>query len=310
MIKERWVKKQEAEPAPKSEPNSDAKILAGDYTFSMTHNGLLRFYKLHVPAKYDAAKPTPVLFALHGGGGDMGYQSDDKFYRQISKSDQEGFIAVFPNGHSKLKSGKFATWSAGACCGDARDQKVDDVSFIREIFNTLVKKLNVDRTKVFATGISNGGMMMYRLACEMSDIFKAVASVAGPDGMAACTPKSPISILHIHAKNDDHVLFNGGAGKNSFRDTTKVTEFTSVPATIAKWVKQNACEGTSRKVLEKPGASCQVYSKCKGGTEIELCVTDAGGHSWPGGVKPRSGQESPSTAISANDVMWDFFKSR
>ncbi|MDN8872721.1 prolyl oligopeptidase family serine peptidase, partial [Staphylococcus aureus] len=85
--------------------------------------------------------------------------------------------------------------------------------------------------RVYATGMSNGGMMAYRLACEASDIFKAIAAVAGTDNTLSCTPAKPISILHIHAKDDDHVLFAGGAGKEAFRDLSQVTEFMSVPKT-------------------------------------------------------------------------------
>src|SRR5437763_1028874 len=77
-------------------------------------------------------------------------------------------------------------------------------------------QLNIDRTRIFATGMSNGGMMAYRLACDMPDVFKAIASVAGTDSTTACNPRSPIAILHIHAKDDDHVLFGGGAGAGAF----------------------------------------------------------------------------------------------
>lgn len=299
-LKERRAQKQQT-PA-----STDAKITQpGDYLFEIAHDGLLRKYKVHVPAKYDPAKPAPVLFAFHGGGGDMNYQATDRFYGLISKSEREGFIAAFPNGYSKRDSGKFATWNAGACCGDARDKNIDDVGFIRKAVHNVTRQLNVDRNKIFATGMSNGGMMSYRLACELSDTFAAVAPVAGTDNTTTCQPKKPISILHIHAKNDTHVLFDGGAGPGAFRDKSKVTDFVSVPATISKWVQTNSCNATPKRVLEKPGAYCDRYSGCLGDAQVQLCVTDTGGHSWPGGTKPRG--DSPSQAISANDVMWDFF---
>ena len=289
-----------------ADASTDSKITRpGDYVFTVVHDGLARKYRVHVPTGYDPATPAPVLFALHGGGGNMDYQANDQRYGLISTSEREGFIAVFPNGYSKLRSGKFATWNAGACCGDARDKNIDDVGVIRRVVDDVTGKLNVDRNRFFAAGMSNGGMMSYRLACELSDTFSAIAAIAGTDNTTTCQPKKPMAILHIHAKNDDHVLFNGGAGPGAFRDESKITQFTSVPATVSKWVASSRCNPTPKRILEKPGAYCDLYSPCQANVSVQLCVTDTGGHSWPGGTKPRS--ESPSSAISANDVMWKFF---
>lgn len=277
----------------------------GDYLRSLQHDGLTRTYRIHVPKHYRASKSVPLVLAFHGGGGDMNYMANDEYYGLISKAEAEGFVVVFPNGYSKFKSGKFATWNAGSCCADARDKNIDDVGFVRKIIDRVTRELNINRQMIFATGMSNGGMMSYRLACEMVDTFAAIAAVAGTDGTLNCQPQKPGSILHIHAKNDDRVLFNGGAGKK-FRDESKVTDFVSVPDTIAKWVKLNRCNTTPQLLLTKPGAYCERYSQCESGVAVQLCVTDIGGHSWPGGVK-RRGSEPPSQVISANDVMWEFF---
>ena len=307
-LKQRWLKVQQDKPPSESSTVSTSRIdKPGDYTFSIVHDGLTRMYRVHVPQIYSAATPVPLVLAFHGGGGDMNYQATDKNYGQISKSETEGFIVVFPNGFSKLNSGKFATWDAGTCCASARDQNVDDVGFVRKIIGNVTSQLNIDHNQIYATGMSNGGMLTYRLACEMSDTFKAIASVAGTDNTTSCAPKAPISVLHIHAKNDDRVLYNGGAGKK-FRDMSKVTDFNSVPATISKWVKLNGCNSTPQRVLDTPGAFCDKYSQCQGNVEVQLCVTETGGHSWPGGTKTR-GNEPTSRAISANDVMWAFFTS-
>lgn len=286
-----------AGPAPRDGP--------GDYTFTLRHDGLERRYRVHVPARHDATKPAAMLVALHGGGGNMDYQAQDGRYGLISKADSAGFIAVFPNGTSRLRRGNFATWNAGNCCGHARDAGVDDVGFIREVVKDVSRRWNIDPQRVFATGMSNGALMAYRLACEASDVFKAIAAVAGTDNTRRCSPSQPVSVLHIHAKDDSHVLFNGGAGPDSQR-LSVVTDFTSVPATVAKWVGLDGCPAAAQRVLEKPGAYCDLYAPCRGGSRVELCVTESGGHSWPGGTKPRA-SESPSQAISANDVMWAFF---
>jgi polyhydroxybutyrate depolymerase len=226
----------------------------------------------------------------------------------ISKSDNEGFVVVFPNGFSRLPSGKFATWNAGNCCGGARDENVDDVGFIKKIIDNLSHQLNIDKNKIFATGMSNGGMMSHRLACELAGTIKAIAPVAGTDNTKTCNSQAPVSVLEIHAKNDDHVLFNGGSGPG-LRDKSKVTEFTAVPETVSRWVKRDSCNPKPRRVLTVPGAYCDLYTGCRSGAQVKLCVTDTGGHSWPGGTKPR-GDEPPSQAIFANDMMWDFFLSQ
>jgi len=305
-FRERRLDRSKAERAPSTMTDNDAKIEApGDYSFAIEHAGLTRLYRVHVPSMYSPARPTPMVLSFHGGGGSMDYQADDRHYGQISKSEQAGYIAVFPNGYSRLKSGQFATWNAGTCCAGARDVNSDDAGFVRDIIKRLSGQLNVDRERIFADGISNGGMMSYRLACEMSDVFKAVASVAGTDNTRTCTPKAPISILHIHARNDDLELFDGGAGRKSW----KVNSFVSVPDSIAKWVQLDGCQPTPRRVFENSDAYCDAYTQCRGGVEVRLCVTETGGHSWPGGTKPRGGAPT-STALSATDVIWDFFNSR
>ncbi|TAK89909.1 MAG: poly(3-hydroxybutyrate) depolymerase [Burkholderiaceae bacterium] len=308
-LKERLQQRLQKQPAPEANADTgDSITQPGDYTFTIQHDGLTRMYRVHVPGRYDAATPAALLVALHGGGGSMDYMANDTYYGLLTKSDREGFVVVFPNGFSKLNSGKFATWNAGNCCGGARDANVDDVGFIRQMVANLTRQLNIDRNRIYATGMSNGGLMAYRLACEMSDVFSAVAPVAGTDSTRSCNPANPVSILHIHARDDDHVLFTGGAGPGSVSQD-KVTDFTAVPVSIAKWVRLNGCAPTPHRTLDKAGAYCEVYAPCRGGTQVQLCVTETGGHSWPGGVKPR-GDKAPSQAISANDVMWDFFNHR
>ena len=160
-IKERL----ESKAAPEATASINQKItMPGDYYFTLNHKGLARMYRVHVPPSYKSSVATPLVFALHGGGGDMDYMARDGYYGLISKSDQEGFVIVFPNGYSKFKSGKFATWNAGDCCGDARDKNIDDVGFVRSIVDHLTRQMNIDRRKIFATGMSNGGMMSHRLA--------------------------------------------------------------------------------------------------------------------------------------------------
>jgi polyhydroxybutyrate depolymerase len=262
---------------------------------------------VHVPAGYDPARPAPLVLAFHGGGGDAAFMADDTRYGLQREADKDGFIVAFPNGASKLPGGRFATWNAGACCGYARDTGSDDVGFARAVVSALEARYAVDAARVFATGMSNGGMLVHRLACDAADVFRAVASVAGTDATTRCSPSRPVSVLHVHARDDDHVLFDGGAGPGAFRDAHSVMQFVSVPETIARWVQRDQCSGPPQRVLQVAGAYCDVYRSCAGGAQVQLCVTDTGGHSWPGADRVRAGKEAASTALDASAAIWRFF---
>lgn len=286
---------------------ADELLGPGTHTLTLGHGGLSRKVVVHVPPSYDPKLPTPLVLAFHGGGGHAEHMADDANYGLISQSDQAGFVIAFPNGYSKFPGGRFATWNAGGCCGDARDKGVDDVGFARAVVAYLQARLKLDATRIFAIGMSNGGMMAHRLACEAPDVFRAVASVAGTDATQHCQPTRPVSVMHIHALDDDHVLFNGGAGAGAFRDESKVMAFTSVPDTLAHWVQRDHCSPTPRRTLERPGAYCDTYAGCAGGASVQLCVTERGGHSWPGAPSVRRGESPASSSLNANDVIWSFF---
>jgi polyhydroxybutyrate depolymerase len=290
--------------ARRAEPSEADLRKPGTHERALMHDGRRREYLVHVPKGYDGRKPAPLVVAMHGGGGNMHIQANDTYYGLVSKADETGTIIVFPNGYSRRKNESLATWNAGECCAAAVRENSDDVGFIRAMLAEVRRRYNIDSDRIFATGMSNGGLMSYRLACEMSDVFRAIAPVAGTDNTVSCKPKRPVSVLHIHAKDDTHVLFEGGAGPDVIK--YGVTDFTSVPSTISKWVGLNSCKAKPIRVLENAGAYCELYAGCADGARVQLCVTEEGGHSWPGGEKPR-GNGTPSRAISATDVMWKFF---
>ena len=290
----------------RSKQPADASATAittpGDYRFSFVHDGIAREYLVHVPRSYRGA-PTPMLVALHGGGGDADFQADDSKYKLISKSEEAGFIAVFPNGYSRMPSGILATWNAGACCGAAQKNNVDDVGFIREVIHRVERQAAIDPARIFATGMSNGAMMSWRLACESPEI-RAIAPVEGTDNTTGrCAPSHPVAVIEFHAADDPNVPFNGGVGVGPSH-----TNFISVPATQAKWVQLDRADSNARRVLTASGAHCDLHAPKPGGAPVELCLTDTGGHSWPGGGT-QQGRKQPSMAISANDLMWSFFSS-
>lgn len=313
-LRERLRERLQARQADKAAPaTAPAGLLpAGTHTLTVQHGGEQRSYMVHIPKSLTANHAAPLLVAMHGGGGNMRFQADDENYGLISKSNEAGFIAVFPNGYSRMPGGGLATWNAGNCCAQARDKGSDDVGFIRAMLADVQQRAAVDRRRIYATGMSNGGMMAHRLACEASDLFAAIASVAGTDNTRSCTPSRPIPVLIIHARNDDHVLYEGGAGEKAFRDRSQVTDFTSVPETTRRWMQRNQCNATApaETTLKVEGARCERHAAgCSAGAVVEVCTTDTGGHSWPGAGKVRRGKEGASQALSANDRMWEFFQS-
>ena len=157
----------------------------------------------HIPGR-----KTPLVLAFHGGLGTADTMAE--YYGWKPKSDREGFLVAFPNGASRLASGKLATWNAGNCCGYASGSRSDDVGFTKVVIADIREKANVGN--IFATGMSNGGMFSHRLGCEMPETFTAIAAVAGTNNFDGCNPQEPVSVLNIHGLQDQHLLFYGGCG--------------------------------------------------------------------------------------------------
>ncbi len=308
-LKERWAERREAQAQAQAQAQQASVWAAsGLQTLHTKVQGQQRTWLLYRPVGLPHDRPVPVVYVFHGGGGRAQHLTDGDRYGWLAKADREGFIAVFPSGYSRWPGGRLATWGAGACCGDARDQGIDDVGFVRAIHAELSQHALVDVQRVYATGMSNGGMMAHRLACEMADVVVAIAAVAGTDATLTCKPNRPLSVLHIHARDDDHVLFLGGAGPQAFRDRSKVMDFVSVPQTVARWSDRLHCPPVRSPTMQTQGVRCEVQQPCDSGTALELCVTEVGGHSWPGatasGRRVRSG---PSQAMNATDEIWRFF---
>ncbi len=282
---------------------------AGDYNFAIQHAGLTRTYRLHVPPGYTQAAAPPLLVALHGGldGARPGAAA---MHGLVAKADREGFILVLPTASGSATTEKRSTWNAGHCCGSARDANVDDVGFIRQVVDNVFGQVSINRDRIYGVGMSDGAMMAYRLACEMPGVFRAIVTVAGTDNTRQCVPDKPVSVLHIHARDDTQVPFNGGVEPRAI--DPKVS-FASVQATVAKWAALNGCEAAPKRILDTAGAYCEANSWCRGKAEVQLCVTDRGGHSWPG-VKltdrptdrPTDSRQTPSQALDATNVMWSF----
>jgi polyhydroxybutyrate depolymerase len=144
----------------------------GDYTRPLMMGEQKRSYLVHVPKGYDPKKPAPVVLALHGAA--MNGLMMVWFSGRNKKSDEAGFIVVYPSGTG---TGPFLTWNAGGFRGKMAEGKANDVAFIGKLLDDLATVVKVDEKRVYACGMSNGGMMCYRLAAELSDRIAAIAPV-------------------------------------------------------------------------------------------------------------------------------------
>jgi len=273
----------------------------GDHEGSLSHDGRTRTYIVHIPPFYDGTKPLPLVIVLHGGGGNARHVP--KLTKMSAKADKEGFIVVYPNGSGRLQK-RLLTWNAGNCCAYALDEKVDDVGFVRALIDKLEGRLAIDPKRVYATGISNGGMMTYALACELSDKLAAIGVVAGALNYKPCRPKEPVSVVIFHGTADEHVLYGGGRPKRMADWHDRIDK--PVSYAVSFWAKHDKCS-SKEKAKIKENIIREAHGGCADGTEVVLYTIEGGGHVWPGGLRLRR-SDDPSHAISATDIIWNFFK--
>ena len=286
-------------------------LAPGDHRFSVAAGGRERSYLVHVPP---AASGAPaVILNFHGGGGEA--RAHQKYVRMDALADREGFIVVYPFGTGRFRE-KLLTWNAGTCCGSAARDNVDDVGFVRALLDDLAARTPYDRARVYATGLSNGAMMVYRLAAELPDRIAAIAPVAGGMVVQDFAPRRPIPIMHIHSVDDPRALYAGGLGP-PFPFTTSRVMHPAVEATISRWVDFDGCGETPEERDRREwraGKSVHtamrlVFSGCRDGVEVVLWKLTGSGHVWPGGTRDYLTRWlGPSTmVIDANEEMWHFF---
>ena len=266
--------------------------------------GEMRSYWVYTPAGLDAAKPVPVLLVLHGSAGngeDMMAVTQHGFEKI---ADREKMFVVYPNALQRRWNEQGGT--------------VDDAGFLLAIVDKLAAKGPVDRSRIYIAGISSGGMMAQRMACEKAERVAAIAAVAGtmPSGMKAdCKPARPVPVLIIHGTEDPIVPWIGGAVAG-FEEYGAVL---SARENAAFWASANQCRGTALIVPEpdrdlRDGTRVQVeyFAACAADTGVTLVEVQGGGHTWPGGFQylPERFIGKTSKDIDANRMIWDFFKGR
>jgi polyhydroxybutyrate depolymerase len=284
-------------------PKQPEPLGTGDHSRQLTIGVQERTYLVHVPKGYIPQKPTPVVLALHGTA--MNGSMMVWFSGLNKTSDKAGFIVVYP---SSLGTGALSFWNAGGLRGILANGQADDVAFIGKLLDDLGTVVNVDQKRVYACGMSNGGMMCYRLAAELSDRIAAIAPVAGTIAIDESKPQRPVPAIHFHGTKDKIVPFVKKEGQSEY-----FMKFAGVNDSLQTWVKLNGCKETPTSVLlTKDDDEMKVTRKTYGGgkndAEVVLVVIEEGGHTWPGQKPPVAFIGKSTLNISANDLMWEFFE--
>lgn len=261
-----------------------------------------RWYRVYVPSGYDPQAPAPAVLAYHGGGGNAEGQA--RASNLCATAERYTFLAVFPEGTGLLGGPPFfrlQTWNGGDCCGWAMNRNVDDVGFTRAMLDDMAQKWNVDPGWVFATGLSNGAILCYRLAAELSDRIVAIAPVAGARAIDTAPPR-PVPIIAFHGRLDCNVPWQGGRGCG-----ISGTVFLSQRASLAPWVAVNQAVLPGGPAEIRGAAVRYEANSSTTGADIHFWWLRDGGHSWPGHDPYWDPNESTNYDIDANEEMWLFF---
>ncbi len=280
---------------------------------SIVVDGIERTYHLYVPYVYDRKESIPLLIALHGGGGTGKGMEEKTTIEGFDKLAKKGnFIVVYPDAVEKnWNDGRNDPHSYSA------QHNIDDVYFISVLIDQLEKEYNIDSKRVYVTGISNGGMMTFRLGCELSDKISAIATVASslPENLYnSSVPANKISVLIIHGTDDPLVPWDGGYVRVFGMNHGRVV---SILETEDFWIEHNSCTLQTNKtylpdVDQNDGTRVwkEEYANKENGINVVLYGIDGGGHTWPGGSSelPERVVGKMSHDINACNLIWDFLE--
>ena len=260
---------------------------------TLDHADTEREYFIHVPDVEPDSTPLPVVLSFHGytstAETNLGYTGLQPY------AESEKFIAVYPQGTVLASTGE-THWNSG---GTDNKSGADDLGFVETLLDHLEETHDIDTDRIYAIGMSNGGMMSYLLACRLSQRIAAITSVTGSMTVdsATCTASRPIPVMQIHGVEDRVVPFTGSS------------DFPSIPATIEFWAESNGCVGDAEETAitditgDGYGGSRTQYLDCSQGTEVDLIALDGVGHDWPISVDGFRAHD-----IHAADQIWQFLK--
>jgi polyhydroxybutyrate depolymerase len=261
---------------------------------SFVSSGEKREYVLYVPKSYDRSRPTPLVISMHGAGLWGAAQRDISRWNELA--DRKGFIVVYPSGFG----GKgVRVWRAEPGVGLKKD-----VRFISDLIDTLSAAYNIDSSRIYTNGLSNGGGMSFALSCTMSDRIAAVGMVAAAQTLPWrwCTDQRPVPMIAFHGTADPEIPYNGGSSWISPRP------FPSTPRWAANWARRNRCGENPVESTVAPDVTRRVYEGCADEAAVVLYTVHGGGHTWPGGMRlPEWFVGRTTQSIDATSLMWEFF---
>jgi poly(3-hydroxybutyrate) depolymerase len=260
-------------------------------------SGEEREYLLYVPKTYDRTRPTPLVISMHGGALWGAAQRDMSRWNVVA--DEQGFIVAYPSGVGGRGP---RAWRAGQ--GGQRPSK--DVRFIAELIDTLSASYNIDRARVYADGLSNGGGMAFLLSCTLSDRIAAVGLVASAQFLpwSICQDQRAVPMIAFHGTEDRFTPYHGGTSLVA-RDHV----FPSIPAFVARWARRNRCEVGPVGSAVAADVSRLEYKGCSEDASVVLYTIHGGGHTWPGGgPMPEWFVGKTSNGVDATGQTWAFFR--
>lgn len=264
----------------------------GTSSHEVSVGGLSRSYLVTVPVGLRARSPLVVM--MHGGFGTASQARESYGWDDVAAA--EDIVVAYPDGLNRA-------WNAGdGCCGTSGEDGVDDVAFIEAMVGEIRAGLRIDDSRVYATGMSNGAMMSYRLACD-TDTFAAIAPVAGTI-LGSCERPTPISVIAIHGEADDSVHMDGSAGNGA-----EGIDGMPVPEAVALWRDVDGCDAPAVTV---EAAVTTSIAACRDRRTVELVTIAGAGHQWPGSARTaaqqRLGADVPYPDLDATSVIWAFFE--
>jgi polyhydroxybutyrate depolymerase len=261
---------------------------------SIVSGGLSRGYVLHVPPSYNGSRPVPLVISLHGAG--LWGAGQQEISRWNAVADREGFIVVYPSG---LASGGPRVWRL------AGPGLTRDVTFISDLIDKLSVDYNIDRSRIYANGLSNGGGMSFVLSCTIGDRIAAVGMVSAAHLVpwSWCPDRRPMPMVAFHGTADPSTPYAGG------RSWITSKPFPHIPTWTANWAQRNRCAPDPVDANVASTVSRRTYTGCADNAPVVLYTIHGGGHDWPGGAPlPEWLSGPPSRGIDATKVMWEFFQ--
>lgn len=262
---------------------------------TMVSSGEKREWLLHVPRSYDGRKPTALVISLHGAG--LWPAAQREISRWNEEAERGGFIVVYPSG---VDGHGPRIWRADGGTGLTKD-----VRFVSDLIDTLLAAYNIDATRIYANGLSNGGGMSFVLSCALRDRIAAVGMVGAAHLLrwSWCPDLRPVPMVAFHGTADKAAPYTGGMS------WVAAERFPSIPGWTASWAGRNGCAARPVESAMAADVTRIEYPDCAGNAAVVLYRIEGGGHTWPGGGPlPEWFVGRTSSGVDATAVMWKFFR--